>query len=305
MNLVSPYLRVKERLRSIEQIRAWVAFLRPVVAYARAVSCKLAIIGKCKYWRHMWRRPLLSLAFIFVDPEVTNFTYAIGNLDELGNFLARIFRVAPETTGAYIRELEEDVEFRSELNALLRTRRDRKHTAFYGRRAGWYCAVRLLKPRVVIESGVQDGLGSSVLLRALERNRAEGKGGKLIGIDLVPSSGWLIPAHLRDRFTLVVEDSKTALPCIADRETVDLFIHDSNHSYEHELGEYQTIRKALATEGVVLSDNAHGTDALKRFSDAHRRGFYYWSEQPKDHFYPGAGIGVSTGGMTACAPKHS
>ncbi len=305
MNLVSAYLRVREWLRSIEQIRAWVVFLRPVVAYARVVSCKLAVIGKCKYWRHMWRRPLLSLAFIFMDPEVTNFTYAIGNLDELGNFMARIFRVEPEAAGAFIRELEEDFDFRSELNALLRTRPDRKHIALYGRRAGWYCAVRLLKPRVVIETGVQDGLGSSVLLRALERNRAEGMDGKLIGIDIVLSSGWLIPARLRDRFTLVVEDSKTALPRLADQETVDLFIHDSDHSYERELGEYQAIRKALPTDGVVISDNAHGTDALKRFSEAHSRGFYYWREQPKDHFYLGGSIGVSTGGIISCAEKLS
>jgi hypothetical protein len=305
MDLVSAYLRVRARLRGIERIRAWVVFLRPVVAYARLVRCKLAVIGQCRYWRYMWRRPLRALEFLFFDPELTNFTYAIGNLGELAEFLATVWGIEAAATDAFIRELECDSEFRSELGAVLRTRPNRRHTALYGRRAGWYCAVRVLKPKVVIESGVHDGLGSSVLLRALERNRAEGADGKLIGIDLDPASGWLIPHRLRDRFALVVEDSKTALPRIAAQETVDLFIHDSNHSYDHESGEYRTIGGALSSEGVLLSDNAHATDALERFSEERGRSFAFWRERPKGHFYPGAGIGISTSRAGRLSPSRA
>ena len=245
------------------------------------------------YWPQFRAHPSLAFNFLVADPELENYTYAIANLAELADFMANALGIERERAFAYIDELEQDDDLREALNARLRTRRDRKHIALYGRRAGWYCLVRALRPNVVVETGVHDGLGSAVLLKALERNRHEGRYGKLIGIDIDPQAGWLVPPSLRANWTLVIEDSARALPRIAQEHRVDVFVHDSWHSYAHEYGEYLSIERGLSPDGVLVSDNAHATDALSRFSVERDRVFAIWKEQPKDHFYPGAAIGLS------------
>ncbi len=245
------------------------------------------------YTQSMMAHPFQAANFVLLDPELDNFTYEIANLDDLAEFIARTLDLDRSVVASYIRELEEDAPFRTELNVKLRMRRDRKQVALYGRRIGWYCIVRCLRPAVIIETGVHDGLGSSVLLQALHRNQAEGHEGRLFGIDINPAAGWLIPDRLRDHLTLLIEDSAIAVPRIVYEQPIDLFIHDSDHRYTHELQEFQTVAAGLAPAGLVLSDNSHATTALKDFSEASGRTFAFWHERPKHHFYPGAGIGVS------------
>lgn len=257
----------------------------------RVVSAKAWAIRH--YRRSMLRHPLLALSFVLFDPELDNYTYDLGNLDELGGFLARVLKLDRQRVDAYIREIEQDEAFRSDLNARLRLHPDRKPTALYGRRVGWYCMVRVTRPRLIIETGVHDGLGSSVLLQALHRNSMEGDAGRLYGIDINPKAGWLIPSQLRERFTLVTEDSATALPKIMRDQAVDLFIHDSDHRYAHEFKEFELVAGGLSAGGILLSDNSHSTSALKDFSEARSRTYAFWQEQPKGHFYPGGGIGMS------------
>jgi predicted O-methyltransferase YrrM len=190
-------------------------------------------------------------------------------------------------------EIENDGVFREQLNSKLRPRSDRNPVARYGRRVGWYAAVRKFKPRMVIESGVHDGLGSSILLRALERNQSEGFNGVLIGIDVDPAAGWLVPDKLRPQFQLVIADSLAALSRLEPTRTVDLFIHDSLHQYDHEIAEYRAIEPALSQHGILLSDNAHSKSALQDYAATRGRTFHFCVEHSRGHFYPGAGIGIS------------
>jgi len=46
----------------------------------------------------------------------------------------------------------------------------------------------------------------------------------------------------------------------------------------------------------VLSDNSHATTELAKWSLRQGRRFMYFAEEPLDHWYPGAGIGVSMKG---------
>ena len=59
----------------------------------------------------------------------------------------------------------------------------------FGRRLGWYAFIRVIKPKVVIETGVDKGLGSILLCSALLRNKEEGFEGKYYGTD---SRYWLL-----------------------------------------------------------------------------------------------------------------
>ncbi len=258
---------------------------------------KIAVLSM--YPAAVRRRPLAAAHYLLHDRETDNFTYDIANADELARFLSSRLRTDQDLVEEYLRELENDVLLSDELSSKLRRRRDRNESARYGRRLGWYSLVRIQKPRLVIESGVHDGLGSSVLLTALQRNRAEGRSGRLIGIDYDARAGWLIPDRLLPLFTLVCKDSLHALESIVRTQKIDLFIHDSDHRFEHELAEYQIVDAALADGAILLSDNAHTCTALKQFSDQRERVFDYWSEKTKGHFYPGAGIGLSLSRATS------
>jgi hypothetical protein len=49
----------------------------------------------------------------------------------------------------------------------------------------------------------------------------------------------------------------------------------------------------LARDGVVIGDNAHCTTELLEFAEKTGRRFLFFREEPKDHWYPGAGIGAA------------
>lgn len=74
---------------------------------------------------------------------------------------------------------------------------------------------------------------------------------------------------------------------------MDLFINDSDHSSDYEYKEYQVIRDKLSSNAVILGDNSHVTESLSRFSHESGRQFLFFKEIPANHWYPGAGIGIS------------
>jgi hypothetical protein len=76
-------------------------------------------------------------------------------------------------------------------------------------------------------------------------------------------------------------------------EEIDLFVNDSDHSAEYEYREYQAVAGKLGPRAVILGDNSHLTDSLYRFAGETGRCFLFFREEPKDHWYPGAGIGFA------------
>src|SRR5262249_22765215 len=157
--------------------------------------------------------------------------------------------------------------------------------ARFGRRLGWYVLIRASKPRLVIETGVDKGLGSVLIAAALRRNAAEGKGGELRGLDINPQAGYLL-APPYDKFgKIVVGDSLASIAAISD--PIDFFIHDSDHSEKHEADELKAVRDKLSAEALVLSDNANHNSKLLEFAEQTGRAFLFFSEKPKDHWWPG------------------
>ena len=241
-----------------------------------------------------WQRsPSSALRYLLTDPELDNFTYRISNSDRLASFLADALGTDAADMGRYIRELQADRAVRAEIEARLASRPDRRRTMPYGRRLGWYAIVRHLKPRLVVETGIHDGLGSTVLLRALERNAAEGVDGRLLSIDIRSDAGWLIPDDLRRRHEVLIGDSLALLgPAIGDRP-VGFFVHDSDHRYGHETAEFDTVLPLTKPGAMLVSDNAHASTAFADFCGRHELTYRYWRERPRHHFYPGAGIGLA------------
>jgi hypothetical protein len=158
------------------------------------------------------------------------------------------------------------------------------------RRVGWYAIVRAVKPRIVIETGVDKGLGSVVLCAALLRNKDEGYEGFYFGTEIKPEGGYLLSGRYATVGKILYGDSIESLRQFDQQ--IDVFINDSDHSADYEAAEYQTIKSKLGPRAVLIGDDAHCTDKLWRF--AHETGwpFLFISEEPRDHWYRGGGIGL-------------
>lgn len=228
--------------------------------------------------------------------EDTNYTYALtdDSLLYLAHMVAVVAGVSPQTVQTYIREAQTDETLRDYV--LQKTeaspyRRVADLRVEFGRRLGWYALVRIMKPGVVIETGVDKGLGAVLLCSALLRNRAEGAPGRYYGTDIAPKAGYLLDGIYREVGQVLYGDSITSLR--AFDQPIDLFINDSDHSATYELEEYKVVLPKLTKGGVLLSDNAHVASSLAQLSLEVGRKFMYYQEVPLDHWYPGAGIGFS------------
>lgn len=228
--------------------------------------------------------------------ETTNYTYALAPRSK--TYLAHTISVATgasfEAIAGFIVEAESDqtltahiLAARDTLSRELRAVSD--PAVHFGRRLGWYATVRALKPRLVVETGVDKGLGGVLLCAALLRNRAEGHPGHYVGTDINPSAGYLLSGPYRDVGEIAYGDSLQSLAKL--QAPLDLFINDSDHSAAYEAREYEAVRHLLSERAVILSDNAHVTSALSDFTLAHGFKFLFWREQPIEHWYQGAGIG--------------
>lgn len=152
------------------------------------------------------------------------------------------------------------------------------------RTAGWidlrllpyiYALVRLFKPEVVVETGVGPGGSSAFMLNALEKNQF----GVLYSIDLpghdavvyprigkhydlhIPpgfNTGWLVPSRFKSRWNLILGDAKEELPSLLRKlKVIDMFLHDSLHTYEHMMFEYILALRHLSQGGLLLSDDVN------------------------------------------------
>ena len=161
----------------------------------------------------------------------------------------------------------------------------------FGRRVSWYAFVRLMKPKIIVETGVDKGLGSCVLTAALRRNHKEGHEGQYYGTDINSNAGYLLSGGYSNYGCILYGDSVETLKSF--NKTIDLFINDSDHSAAYEAQEYEIVAKKLSNSAIVLGDNANLTNELFKFSQQHARNFLYFQEKPKNHWYPGEGMGIS------------
>lgn len=259
------------------------------------------------YWRSFGRwerreiamrlyRPKLKLIdkWAKLDAERANFYYEVtpNCRDHIVSLVAHVTDRDYATIDGYCRELEGDTELLRHLqSAMQNSGYGMDIKIAYGRRIGWYAFVRARKPEVVVETGVDHGVGACVLTSALIRNGEEGRPGRYWGTDIRPEAGKLLVGKFAEVGTVLVGDSAASLRAFDKK--IDLFINDSDHHVEYEDAEYVEIESKLSERAIILSDNAHRTDCLSRFARATGRSFLFVEETPLNHWFPGAGIGVA------------
>jgi len=158
-----------------------------------------------------------------------------------------------------------------------------------------YDIVRERKPSIVVETGVGVyGESTAFILCAMHQNSE----GHLFSIDLPPwevphettkeGDGWyvledgqkhyspeakdvgkLVPEYLKDRWTLIRGDAKVELPILLKNlGQISIFLHDSLHTFEHMLFEYNTAWPHVDSSGFLMSHDILWNRAFLEFTKA-------------------------------------
>lgn len=174
-----------------------------------------------------------------------------------------------------IAELEQDILIPSNANTHNLVVGNSLNTTF----GKWiWCCVRTLQPEIMIETGVAHGSSSWIILNAMHLN----KKGVLHSIDLPnndtnsaynfqntqPATGWMVPDSLKSRWQLHLGYAQEILPALlAKTGKIDMFFHDSDHSYEHMKFEFETSSPFIRKGGLLISDDVHKNLAFEEFID--------------------------------------
>jgi hypothetical protein len=242
------------------------------------------------------KKYLLILKWMFTSKEDTNFTYNLEhkNLNELYKLIETVFNIDFYKIEKYSEELLNNYEIKTYLLKKIKSSNYKNFAddqIMFSRRIGWYIIARILKPKIIVETGVDKGLGSVILAEALIKNKSEGFNGKYYGTDINLKAGYLFDEIYSEMGQILYGDSIESLKNF--NQKIDLFINDSDHSAEYEKNEYLTIKNKLTPNAIILGDNSHSTDELLNFSIINKRNFVLFNEKPKNHWYPGGGIGIS------------
>ncbi len=214
---------------------------------------------------------------------------------EREEWLSGVTGASPEDLRGYISEIERDREF---IRAVRRAYRE--HTAYlpsptdfmveptgggsmFFHLVSLYALVRSARPHLIVETGGTPGKSSAFILRAMQRNGE----GDLYTIDLPPSkseqpligpsqshdlvsgdlgTGWCVPADLRGQHHVLIGPAQVHLPAVLQQlGRIDVFIHDSDHSYAHMLWELRTAFPYVCPGGYIWSDDILGNAAWDDF----------------------------------------
>lgn len=159
-----------------------------------------------------------------------------------------------------------------------------------------YVICRIVKPTVVVETGVASGVSSTYILKAL----ADNNHGKLVSIDMPNygkkltlahpeysnikanaivrenETGWVVPENLRNRWTLKLGLGQELLvPTLEELGQIDLFFHDSEHTYNNMMFEFRNAWRFLRSGGLLLSHDITWNNSFADFAKEVKRNFIH------------------------------
>ncbi len=223
------------------------------------------------------------IRYVLLDPEIESFSFDVENEAEMVAGLAAALGRPAVELASYVEEVRDDPE-------LSRWRWTMKRRLPIGNRLPWYLIARAEKPRVVVETGIYQGLGSLTLLRALARNAEEGHPGELISFDEVADAGALVGPHLREGWHRVIGSTRETLPGALEGRQVDLMFQDTPHTMENQSFEFGAILERAAPR-LLLFDCSGGESPTLHSVAKERRGFYHAVPlRSRDHIYPGSAV---------------
>lgn len=234
--------------------------------------------------------PLREWRYVLLDPEVDSFTYPIANQDELARTLASVLNRSPEELARIVGETRTDPmlrdAMRQPLKHILWSKRQPEPRAYH--QACW-AIVRALRPACAVETGILDGMASTVILAAFARNASEGSPGELLSFDTMPGAGAMVPADLRTHWQPVYEDAVASLDAVIGDRRIGFLTSDS----------LPDVTQISAELDAALRHRAETFVALTTWGSLGDLGWpgprpTVFDEQPVGHFYHGSTFAVSS-----------
>jgi hypothetical protein len=225
-----------------------------------------------------YRVPTTSLdaiKFCIFSRELDTFTYSIANIDELTRTLSGYFKTDRTIQENYVSEIE---NYSKNLSGVLRFSGGRE----IGRHMFVYCAIRNIKPDIVIELGVKEGLGTLCIIQALDMNNS----GKVISVDNNPTSGRLIRKLEHIRLNFYIEDSVKFMSKLNMLSGVVIVISDSSNDINHIEAEWQNAINT-STGSLYFQHNLGWSNLVP--DKIEKNDYMFFKEQAKHLFYPGRG----------------
>ena len=186
-----------------------------------------------------------------------------------------------------------------------------------------YYYVRKVKPGLIVETGCFSGISTIYILAAIRNN----KKGKLYTIDKpafedeytanpyldeekrffsLPKGhqpGYLVPDFLKENWKLILGTSEEKLPSLLKKlGNIDIFLHDSLHTYENMSFEFETAIEYIAPRGVIFADNINWNNSFYDFSNKYKLKYftyiaYYDSRENLRVFQKGSSAGHNFGAI--------
>lgn len=176
---------------------------------------------------------------------------------------------------------------------------NRRYDAHY--QPGWvniddalflYWLIRRARPHTIVETGVCNGFSAGVTILALAKNDDDGglhavgraeifdpndpkwtEKDRVFGEVVVGGQtlGWMIPNAYQHWAELYEGNAEDLLPRVVDRlDSIDLFFHDSDHSYDHMMFEFREAKRKLSPGGIIIADNIAWNSSLWDFAEEHQ-----------------------------------
>jgi methyltransferase family protein len=233
-----------------------------------------------------------KIGHVLLAPELGDHSFDITDHVGMATFLAAALSVPTADAFGAIEEAGSDDRLRADYARLKRLSLVPRRMRL-SQRSLWWAIVRLRKPALVVETGVWYGLGSAVILRALELNAEEGHEGRLISFDPDETGGWLVPHRLHSRWQWVRASTDDALEATLFGRELDLFIHDTPSDYARERYELQVALRHSAPGAVLLSSNGRNTPALEEICAAEGLPYHHLPYVADRHFYVTRGLSLT------------
>jgi predicted O-methyltransferase YrrM len=192
---------------------------------------------------------------------------------------------------AYAAELLGDETFRSRYAQRVQSTRLRytcDTSVRYGKHVIQYVIARSVRPRLVVEAGTLNGLGSLAICRALQRNAVGGNPGSLVTVDVRTDRGEFLDGNEGGIVSRVIADSVDVVS--APGEPIDFFIHDTTSDAEHSARQFAALERRLSDRCVVLT--SWFTQPFIDFCERNDLAFVEIADRPAAHWYTGSRYGL-------------
>lgn len=260
----------------------WLALQTP------AGRAALMLPRLAKAWRIAARPVLAAPLWVLQSREYSNYTYDVSKTG-LNAMIGAASVVSGRPIGEVAAFVEELLSCRELQQVVAEQHRVSSHRwstdgVFRpGRRTLYYLLARALKPKLIVEAGVENGLGAAILCEAIRRNGS----GEYLGIERDVDQPCALYANFKHRTGQVLHRDAVAAMAKFDRP-VDLFFHDTTSAAEHVKLLLPAVK--LAPNGVIATSWA--THEVFAFAEQQGKRFLQVRDEPVRHWFPGAQMGL-------------